>query len=118
MTTPTGRRRLPLNTSASVTLDANGNGTASIGPEVGQRWFLTVAALYIPATNSFPVCNVYVGSEASADNIVDTSYSGAGDSTGRVTGYPLTHGQKVWAVWTGGPANTRATLSLYGEQES
>ena len=110
-------RRLPLDTSTTISLDSSGNGTAKLGPQLPrEKWFPNVASIFI-GVSSFPVCRVYVGPAPTQAYIVDTSYLGAGDSTGRVSGYPVTNGIYVWAVWANGPANQQATLSIKGYKE-
>lgn len=112
-------RSLALNEANNVTLDGSGNGTVKVGPAIPRElWYPNVAAITIAGGSGFIVCRVYVGPEPTAFYIVDTSYLGAGDSTGRVAGYPVRNGEFVWAVWQGGPANSQATLSLLGSKET
>ena len=109
---------VPLNTSTQIKLDGSGNGTAKIGPIVGQRWDLSVAAVSITNAVLIPLCSVYMGGSPTPDNFVDGTYTGSFDSTDRVQGLPITNGQYCWAVWSGGDPNAIATLSITGSQET
>lgn len=114
------RTRYPLNEGTTITLDGSGNGTAKLGPRIPREvWYPNVAAITIPGLTvaGFVVCRVYVGPQPTPLFIVDTSYLGGGDSTGRVSGYPVRNGEFVWAVWSAGPLNTQASLSIFGEVE-
>lgn len=109
-------RQLPIDLSTNITLDGSGNGTARIGPQLPREvWNLDTASITIPA-GGFPICKVYVGPQPTDAYIVDTSYLGAGDSTGRVSGRPLRNGEFVWAVWTAAVANSLATLRVLGSK--
>jgi hypothetical protein len=111
----------PLNTSANVTLDNNGNGVAKAGPQAGVRgvlWHLTNVAVLTSTAVLAPVCQIFVGGQPTPDNFVDSTYTGNQDSTDRANGYTIQNGQYVFAVWTGGDAGAVATLSIYGTYES
>lgn len=108
----------PLNTSGSVTLNASGTGTVTLAPGMGLRWALTVAAVSTSTSVKVPQCNIYMGGSPTPDNLVDGTFSGNLDSTGRVDGLPLMNGQKVMAVWTGGDVGAKATLSITGTESN
>lgn len=103
-----------LNTSASVTLDSNGNGTVQLTVPIGVTWNLTVAAVSTSTAVLNPTCSIYMGPTPTPDNLIDATYTGNQDATGKVAGFPLTKGQSIWAVWTGGDVGAVATLSLFG----
>lgn len=103
----------PLNTSASVKLDGSGNGTASIGPDVGAHWELGTIAVSVETATLEPTCDIYVSAVAPG-NLVDGTYTGSRDSTDSANGLKLGPGQKVFAVWKGGDANAKATVSIFG----
>jgi len=112
-------RILVLDTSASVKLDASGNGTAQAGPGLpGVSWQPeTVAVSAAPPVSSEAQCNVYLGLSAQAGSLLGATSTGStGDSTD-------VHGQTVWpgqfliAVWTGGDPGATATMSIFGQKQ-
>jgi hypothetical protein len=107
-------RRVPLNLEATATLDGSGNGTAQIGPRIGQRWNVTNAAVFIPNAVKVPQASWYVGGAPIAPNFVDGTFTGNLDATGRIANFTVTSGDYVFAVWTGGDPGAVATLSLLG----
>jgi hypothetical protein len=112
-------RKLALDTSGTVALDGSGNGTVKLGPSFPrEKWLLNTASIQTSAPNTFPLCSIYVGPQPTAAYIVDTSYLGSGDSTGRVAGYPVSVGNYVWAVWSGGTPGAQATLRVFGDKET
>jgi hypothetical protein len=114
MTNPRTQSR-SLNTAVSGIITAAGTLTIFAGPQIGQSWNLTVAAVRIPGAILIPQCRIYMGSAATDDNLIDATYSGALNSTSRVAGFPLTNGGKIFAVWSGADVGARATLSIYGK---
>lgn len=109
----------PLNVSGSVTLNGSGSGTVSLGPNVGQRWSNITASIQVsqPVTNE-PMCSLYMGAAATSDNLIDGTYTGSLNSSTNTSNRPLTAGQKIFAVWSGGDAGSRATLTLTGTLET
>lgn len=104
--------------AASVVLDANGNGTVSLGPKIqGQKWNLSVAAIRTSTANKIPQCSLYMGGPPDPSNMIDGTYSGDLNSSSRVDAFPLFPGQKLYAVWTGGDPGATATLSVVGTVE-
>jgi hypothetical protein len=108
----------PLTTNASVTLGGSGNGTVSLGPQVGQRWRLRTASILIPNAILIPQCKIYMGGAALDPFFIDGTYTGALASTSNVNGRPLTNGQRIFAVWTGGNPGAVATLTIAGTVET
>lgn len=109
-----------LDQSGSVVLDGSGNGTVKLGPSLPrEKWIPDTASIQTSLPNTAPLCTVYVGPTPTPAYNVDTSYLGSGDSTGRVSGYPLYPGYYVWAVWQGGSglAGAQATLRVFGSRE-
>ena len=108
--------------TAYVTLDSNGNGTASVGPLTAREvWYPTTASVKTNqsqfAITNEAICNIYVGQSATQENFRDGTFSGSsGDSSDLVSG-KLKSGNKVWAVWRGGDANVQATLVVSGTKE-
>jgi len=113
-------RTVPLNESASVTLDGSGNGTARIGPdEPAARWLPTCASVSVSTNVNEAKCLIYAGAAAVQQYFVDGTFSGSsGDSTDKVTGKTIARTQLpyIWAVWTGGDPGSQATISVTGDK--
>lgn len=107
----------PLDVAASVTLDTNGNGVASIGPNVGQHWVLGNIAVYVSTAVAEPQCAIYTNVVAPS-NVIDATYTGSRNSTDSAKGIRLGPGQKVIAAWVGGDPGAVATVSIYGTVET
>jgi len=109
---------LPLNKGITVQLDANGNGTVSLGPTVGPpRWLVTKVSVRTsrPGVPPIPRFQLYLNSQ-DQDGEQDSSYDGSfDDSDVNVTVFK---GGSLIGVWTGGQAGDVATMSLYGQQVS
>lgn len=106
--------QLTLNASASVVLNAQGNGTASCGPALpGVSWQPTSIAVSASTNNSEAQCNVYLGLSAQAGSLLGATSTGStGDSTDcSQTVWP---GQSLIAVWAGGDPGATATMSVFG----
>lgn len=106
-----------LNESVSVTLDADGNGTASVGPlSALESWHPQNVHVSVSTDDNEAVCKIYVGDNAGTDRTFrDGTFSGSsGDSSDRVNADTVQVGHKVWAVWTGGDAGAIATLNVTG----
>jgi hypothetical protein len=98
----------PLYSEATVTA-VGGIGSVSLGPGVpGERWDLSSVAVSCTGV-AIPTCKVYMNNV-----LVDGTFTGNLDSTGRVEGTPLSIGQKVRADWTGADATAKLTLSVTG----
>lgn len=108
----------PLNRAGSVNLDGSGNGAVTLSPNVGQTWRLTVASVVTSTSVLIPKCSIFMGGAATQDFFVDGTYTGNLNSTDAVSGLPLTHGQKIIALWTGGDPGAVATLSIIGTVET
>src|SRR5258707_14709354 len=104
---------LTLDTSVSVKLDGSGNGTVKAGPQSGQRWDITtVTVSTVSQVAPLPACNIYSGPQPQAPWLLDATFTGNGDSTGRQASlYP---GNYVWAVWSAGNAADVATIRILG----
>lgn len=113
--------RVPLDQSATVTLNGSGNGTAKLGPLTAREtWYpsnVHVRTNQTSVTNE-ATCAIYVGDQAITWNFRDTTFTGSsGDSTGKVSADRIRSGQYVWAVWTGGDAGAVAVLNVTGERD-
>jgi hypothetical protein len=109
-----------LNESATVTLNASGNGTARLGP-LSARSIWYPANVHVSA-NQNPIneaqCKIYCGDLPIQQNFRDGTVSGSsGDSSDRVSASVIKCGQYVYGVWTGGDANVTATLIVTGTKD-
>lgn len=107
-----------LDTSAQVTLDASGNGTAQLAPPAVEKWLVTRIAVVTnqaSTTTPIPVCKVYINSVSDA-NLYDGTFTGNQDATDAYV--PLEKGQLLLARWTGGVPGTIGTLSIFGTRET
>lgn len=109
----------PLTISASVTLDASGNGTVTLGPGSSRgpaTWRVDGVILQTtrPGKAPIPRAQVYLD-EAIPAQSQGLSYDGS-FTQGRCS-LTLTRGQQLLCVWTGGQAGDVATMTLTGEQE-
>lgn len=105
-------------TSASVTLDSSGNGTAQAGPSFpGESWLpgvVSVGSAESSVTNE-ATCKIFIGPSPAQNFYVDGTLSGStGDSTANVTGQAVFPGNYIFAVWSGGDAGARATMNIQG----
>lgn len=120
MTAPVGAADY-LNKSGSVQLDASGNGTVTLRPDVGQWWapkFLRVSTLLQKTPVAY--CAVYQGAVTikNQTTFIDDTFLGSGDSTSIISGTVVIYGEAITAVWTGGNPGDTAVLTLYGINSS
>jgi hypothetical protein len=109
----------PLNENNSVVLDGTGNGTLKMVPWGGSvTWQPASVSVKCNAlaTTTVCECKIYIGPSATDQYFVDGTISGdSGDSTSKVSSYTVdTHGNSLWAVWTGGVRDATATMSVNG----
>ncbi len=107
----------PLNENAYVTLDGSGNGTLKMTPwGGGVTWQPSSVSVKCSSATNEAVCKIYVGPSATDPYFVHGTFSGStGDSSDRVGSYQIdTHGNNLWAVWSGGDAGATATMSVSG----
>src|SRR6266536_3111663 len=106
---------VPMNETASVTLDGSGHGQVKIGPRGhGTVWSPDTASVGCSSNIKEAVCKLYVGSDASQRNFRDGTFTGSsGDATDKVAG-DIRMNTFIWAVWTGGDPGASATLTLAG----
>lgn len=106
-----------LQRTQSVTLDANGNGTVMIGPDVSQWWtpkFVRVSTL--ANRTPTPYCAVYHGPKTITNFsvFVDDTWMGSGDTSSMISGVIVQNGDALTAQWSGGVPGDTAILSIYG----
>lgn len=100
---------LPLDVSATVTLDASGNGTVKLGPtSTRQTWHVTNAAVQVSSNTLEPTANLYQNGLASK---LGGTYTGSNDSSDLDV---TVRGGFIMCVWTTGDAGAKATLFLQG----
>lgn len=113
-------RTLPLNSSAQVTLNGAGNGTALAGPRVpGVSWQISGIYVSVITNAAEAVCTVYNAPSGPfaltpQDALGTTATGSAGDTLGPDTTVYL--GQQLAAQWAGGDPGQVATMSYWGTQ--
>lgn len=107
-------RQLPLNLKAYTILDGSGDGTASIGPQsFGESWDSLTVGVSVATNASEATCAIYAGAAATPGYFADaTTWGSTGDSTQNLPTVRV--GGSVWAVWTGGDAGAKATMTVTG----
>lgn len=112
-------RTLNLTAVANVTLDGNGNGTAQIGPQnTNEVWAPTSVSISctgsLVSITGISTCFIYAGAYAGQPTFVDSTYNVLGAASSLISGQSLYPGQYVFAVWTNGPPDARATMVISG----
>ena len=104
--------------TATVVLDASGNGVAKVGP-IGAReiWFPQVASVSVSSNVNEASCKTFVGDPVSQTFVDGTLTGSTGDSTDRISAYQVPLGWFVWAKWTGGDPGAVATLTVAGTKQ-
>ena len=107
-------RTLPLVAKAYTVLDADGNGTASTGPQsFREQWSNLTAAVRVATNVSEAIASVYAGAAATPGYFAGaTTWGSTGDSTTNLATVQV--GGSVWAVWAGGDAGQQAVLTVTG----
>ena len=99
----------------SVTLDANGNGIAFMGPLLAREyWELTQANVSVRTAVLEARCLVSQGVGGTAVQTLDNTRAGSSGDTIGFGSLILDGGGTVIAQWFAGDANAMATLKLYG----
>jgi hypothetical protein len=114
-------RSQPFTRTATITLNASGNGTAQVGPTLpGEVWSpvsVSISALGSIPTAGIPTVFLYAGNGVSAGTFLDSTYNVTGASSSMITGQTLYPGQQVSAVWSDGPASQQATIVVQGTRQ-
>lgn len=107
--------QIPLVTSASVMLDANGRGILSFGPAVyGSSWDID---RIVTSGNSNPEAQLTIyRSVVGTNSVLDSTASGNNDVD--ETGIHLVAGENVQCLYTGGNAGAVMTATVYGVNET
>ncbi len=111
-------KRYRLNVAATVVLDAQGGGTASIGPtgvKGPANWQVTGVILKTDRPGEAPVprAEVYID-RISPETLQGITYDGS-FAPGRCN-FAIARGQTVIVVWAAGQAGDRASVTLTGEK--
>jgi len=107
----------PLSEGASVTLDANGNGTVFLGPTNSfQKWKPTSAACSVSSNVKEPTFYLFNGRTTDQSRRIGGTWTGSNDSDD-LNGIILYPGSVLTGVWSGGDVGATATLSLTGDVE-
>ena len=107
-------RTLPLNVKAYATLSGSGAGVASTGPlSPGEVWSNLTVSVGVATNVAEATCRIYAGAAATPGYFADgTTWGSTGDSTTNVG--PVRVGGNVFAVWSGGDADAKATMTISG----
>ena len=117
--------RVPFRESSVIRLDANGAGTARVGPLTAREaWYpanVSVKTTF-PGVQPTPTleseCDIFKGASATPDNFRDTSPQGStGDASGACSADRVMCGEYIWAVWRRGDALMQATLTVTGVKD-
>lgn len=103
--------------TASVTLDNQGNGTITLGPDTGEYWAPNFIRVGTNSTNrTVAYLAAYQGAIGVQDatTFVDETYLGNGDVSSVVAGTIVQRGEAISVAWTGGTPGTVAILTIYG----
>jgi hypothetical protein len=102
----------------TVTLDANGEGTAFVTVPSGVTWNVELVSVSTNTPTSVGVpqsrAAVYFGAEAVAVNFIEETFFGDGDSTD--SKYPLLGGDSLCVQWLGGIPGAQATMCVRAMQ--
>jgi hypothetical protein len=110
-------RQLPLSQKAYVTLDSDGNGTASAGPlSPGEVWSGLTVSVSVATNVNEAQCLIYAGADATPGYFADgTLFGSTGNSTQNLGTVRV--GGNVFAVWSNGDAGSVATMVITGTKQ-
>lgn len=99
----------------SVTLDANGNGLVTFGPE-RTMWIVKRASVRTSTAVNMPTATLYRGT-VNPGSIISDTYSGSGDTDSNINEEPLYPGQFYTCQWIGGDPGALATIAFSGTED-
>jgi len=109
-------RTQPLTRTVTITLDGNGDGTASTGPTLANETWAP-QSVYIEASGGIPTgstpatCTIF----GPLGNQVDATYQVTGASSSMIAGQVIQPGQQITAVFANcNPSPATATLTVTG----
>jgi hypothetical protein len=108
--------------TVSAQIDANGNATCVLKPDVGQYWapsLVRVATRVTPQNTSFSVSStatLYHGSVSVLDSTtyIDNTYQGSTDSSSVIAGTIVLFGEAITCAWSQGTTGDVAIMTVYG----
>lgn len=104
----------PLDTFASVALDAFGNGIVSLGPAiVREHWQPGSVYVSVSTNTNEAACTVAVGTTPQAVTGIGQTPKGSSGDTCSLGG-DMPSGYKIWVTWSGGDAGATATAHVTG----
>lgn len=110
-------QRYGLQAAEVISLDADGNGTAEIGPgsQGPATWHVTGVIVQTDRPGKAPIPRVQVWlDQTNAAGVQGLTYDGSfAQGHSDVT---MTRGQKLIATWTGGQPGDIASLTVTGEK--
>lgn len=109
-------RQFPLDQFASVVLDANGNGMASLGPtRVKEHWQPISVYVSVSTNVKEATATLSIGTTPqTSSNQATTALGSSGDTCG-TPGADLPQGYKLFVQWSGGDAGATATMHAIGQ---
>jgi hypothetical protein len=110
-------RPQPFRKPAQTTLDASGNGQATVTVPGGVWWKVSrtsVSTSITAATAVQPQVRLYYGNEINEAAFIEKTSLGNGASSD--TPHTMNPGEAITASWLGGTPQAKATLTLAGEQ--
>lgn len=105
-----------LNMGKSTTFTGTTGGRrVELGPDGPPYWSVKkiVVKTNRPGLSPVPSCIVYLDTEDD-NGLVGSTYDGSRDESAE--DIDMQRGQKLIALWTGGQAGDRGTLSVYGKK--
>jgi len=114
---PMGSGPWPMNPqsySVSVTLNASGNGTVTLGPQIAkEHWQVASATVSVTTNVKESACSVFLGTTPVSSTLYGQTETGSTGDTCTI-GQDIQSGQLVIAQWTGGDVGSVATMTLTG----
>ena|ERR1700761_4645047 len=104
---------IPLDQYGSVTLDANGQGTVTLGPaKPNERWEIQSVAVSVSSNTNEPMAKCY-RDIVSQTALIGGTYSGSFDYDSAFN-YTVFPGRKLVVQWTGGDIGATASVRISG----
>lgn len=104
--------------TASGVLNATGNATVTLSPDIGQNWApLFIRVSTVNRATPVPYCAYYVGSPGvppQQSQFIDDTFLGNGDTSSMISGTPVRFGEAVLVTFTKGNPGDTAIVTLYG----
>lgn len=108
-------RSQPFDLSATITLDASGNGTARLGPSrVKEHWQPAAVYVSVVSNNAEAAASLYVGATATPDQTFAQTGTGSSGDTCAMGGIDIQSGTFIIVQWKGGDPGALATMRVLG----